>query len=395
MAEPSQLAAPVTALFAAVDTRDRDLVGAALADDVRLEVPSLGYSCAGRSEVLNALGTVLIAFPDFRYQVRSRYLAPGHVIDEAVLEGTHSGPLLGAPANGRAGTVPARLMVAHDGRTVTAVTVWADGGALRELVDLPETLPGRAHPLVSQLRATLPVAESRVILAQDRDTSAACREAPAPTPATPPRPRITAPRTGDLKLPVPRRIRRLQGAALALVMLGAITGLVAWMVSGTVRSQADQRPAAVPTATPTPRPTAARTGAGAIGSVPLTFNARRNEYEFSSDLLFDTDSAQLTPQARQALEAVVTRTTAEHRWGTITVTGYTDSRGPAGYNLRLSQDRADAVAAALRQDLAGSGTKVRVVSVGKGESDPATTGTSADALKANRRVTVQVPRPSS
>jgi outer membrane protein OmpA-like peptidoglycan-associated protein len=394
----SRLAAPVTAFLAALEARDRDLVASTLADGVRLDAPPLGFCYTGRAEVLDAIGAVMVAFPDFRYRVRSRYVASDQVTDEALLEGTRLGPLPGSPPNGAAGTVPARVMMAHDGRVVTAVTLWVDGGALGELIELPERLPASSSSLVNQLRAALPAAQGRVIVAQERDLSAVEQEAPAPQPPMSPSPHARMSTLGtDLKVPVPRKVRRLQAAVLAALMTGISTALVTWMVSGTVRSAADRtRPRASTGPTtpgaPTPEPAGVE---GPDAPVPLRFNPSRNEFEFSSDaLFFDTGSFELTPQAQEALDKVVTRIRGERRYGRITVTGFTDQRGAEKYNLRLSRHRAEAVAEALRRALGNPTDRVTVVAMGRGEADLIVTkGKTSAELAPNRRVTIQVPEP--
>jgi outer membrane protein OmpA-like peptidoglycan-associated protein/predicted ester cyclase len=394
----SRLAAPVTAFLAALAARDRDRVASTLADRVRLEAPPLGFSCTGRAEVLDTLGAVLVAFPDFSYRVRSRYVASDQVTDEALLEGTRLGPLPGSPPNGAAGTVPARVMMAHDGRVVTAVTLWVDGGALGELTELPDRLPVSSSSRVSQLRAALPAAQGRVIVAQERDLSAVEQVAPAPQSPVLPSPRTRVSTSGaDLKVPVPRKVRRLQAAVLVTLMAGVSTTLVTWMVSGTVRSTADRMHPRASTGpatpgTPTPEPAVVE---GPDAPVPLRFNPSRNEFEFSSDaLFFDTGSFELTPQAQQALDKVVTRIRGERRYGRITVTGFTDQRGAEKYNLRLSRHRAEAVAEALRRALGNPTDRVAVVAMGRGEADPIVTkGKTSAELAPNRRVTIQVPEP--
>ena len=67
--------------------------------------------------------------------------------------------------------------------------------------------------------------------------------------------------------------------------------------------------------------------------------------------------------------------------------GHTDERGDASYNMRLSQERAKAVA----NYLASNGIKAKIVTQGKGKSEPIalsnTTGLSReDIWSLNRRV---------
>ena len=99
---------------------------------------------------------------------------------------------------------------------------------------------------------------------------------------------------------------------------------------------------------------------------------------------FDFDSARVKPESQQALanlaQALQSRELAESKFA---VEGHTDARGRADYNLKLSQQRADAV----RAFLAHNGVaEPRLAAIGKGSSEPANT---ADPLAAeNRRVRI-------
>ena len=99
---------------------------------------------------------------------------------------------------------------------------------------------------------------------------------------------------------------------------------------------------------------------------------------------FDFDSARVKPESQQALanlaQALQSRELAESKFA---VEGHTDARGRADYNLKLSQQRADAV----RAFLAHHGVaEPRLAAIGKGSSELANT---ADPLAAeNRRVRI-------
>lgn len=64
--------------------------------------------------------------------------------------------------------------------------------------------------------------------------------------------------------------------------------------------------------------------------------------ELAADILFDFDKAVLLPKARATLKqaADVIRDKAK---GTVRIAGYTDAKGDATYNQKLSERRADAV----------------------------------------------------
>ena len=80
---------------------------------------------------------------------------------------------------------------------------------------------------------------------------------------------------------------------------------------------------------------------------------------------------------------------AEGRRGTITVNGFTDSDGPQDHNLALSRERADAVAAVLRNGLDGRG--IVVVAQGYGETRFKADNATEAGKALNRRVEITVP----
>ncbi|PRY00712.1 OmpA family protein [Allonocardiopsis opalescens] len=110
----------------------------------------------------------------------------------------------------------------------------------------------------------------------------------------------------------------------------------------------------------------------------------------SADALFDTDSAELLPEAVESIDAVVAANDGLlDRRGTVEVTGHTDSRGDDGYNEGLSQRRAEAV----RRHLAAEGF-TRVRAEGRGDSAPVCDDMSAGAFdeecgRLNRRVEIE------
>lgn len=86
----------------------------------------------------------------------------------------------------------------------------------------------------------------------------------------------------------------------------------------------------------------------------------------SSDVLFEFNSATLTEAARKRIAGLAPR--LRDAQGTVQVSGHSDSIGAPGYNLRLSEQRARAVKAALEAALGG--TSVKIEAKGYGETRP-------------------------
>ena len=102
-------------------------------------------------------------------------------------------------------------------------------------------------------------------------------------------------------------------------------------------------------------------------------------------VLFDSDSAELSSEARKVLTGVAADIAARGT-GRVEITGHTDSDGSDSDNLRLSRRRAEAVLAALRP---AAGTGVTFRSSGRGEAEPVASNATAAGKPANRRVTVR------
>ncbi|MER6121386.1 OmpA family protein [Streptomyces sp. NPDC001795] len=105
-----------------------------------------------------------------------------------------------------------------------------------------------------------------------------------------------------------------------------------------------------------------------------------------SSALFARDSSALSPRAEAALHQIsrqATRRPDAH----LTVDGYTDSDGSAEHGIRLSVERADAVAGWL----IGHGVNAsRITTHGWGEANPVVPNTSEENKAINRRVTITI-----
>lgn len=101
---------------------------------------------------------------------------------------------------------------------------------------------------------------------------------------------------------------------------------------------------------------------------------------------FASADARLAPGMRTLL-ATVAPVLKEFDKTLITVHGYTDSTGAAGYNQKLSQRRAWAVARYL---LHAGVSGERILVVGHGDSDPVASNATAKGRARNRRVEIEL-----
>ena len=125
---------------------------------------------------------------------------------------------------------------------------------------------------------------------------------------------------------------------------------------------------------------------------------RRQNVEVSDDgvtkekislILFPFDVAEPGERNERIMqEYVYPRITAGSR---VTVNGYTDAIGSEEYNLKLSQERADAVRAVLLARMGEEATE-RVVAIGHGETDPVFSNEVQEGRFYNRTVSLVIER---
>jgi len=115
--------------------------------------------------------------------------------------------------------------------------------------------------------------------------------------------------------------------------------------------------------------------------------ARGMVITLSGQVLFVTGKAELLPAAQDQLTVVATALQDQGEIRPIVVEGYTDSVGSESNNMKLSQDRANAV----RSFLVSKGLPSdKLTAVGKGKSSPVASNDTADGRANNRRVEIVV-----
>jgi outer membrane protein OmpA-like peptidoglycan-associated protein len=434
---PVAIPAPVAELVEAWNVRSAERFAAALASDAQVSVPPLHLELRGRDEVWDGVARLFGAFGALRYTSRHRYLTPDAVTDEVLLEGLQTREFLGAPPPGRPGAVAARVMMRHDGRQITALTVWPDVGALRELsagmarrIDLRSADP--AAPVVAALRATIPATESKLSVGQERQAGdVLLPEDAALLPGAPPLPEAGPHRSGTKgrskgtskdgskgkdgkgkdkdapKAPLSRAARRRRAVGASVLMLGLAGALGAYVVQGVNGTKAPAGSAAAsaqPTTSQTARssrgagsssaPSVSRSASPSASSTSAakpTFDPATNTYTFKNTVLFELNSSALRPEAQEALRDIVAVLKAQKRYGTVVVTGYTDSTGTSAINMRLSLRRASSVKDFLTPLLPAEHFTVQAY--GKGASNYVASNSTEAGREKNRRVRILVPRP--
>ncbi|TDJ63765.1 MAG: OmpA family protein, partial [Proteobacteria bacterium] len=101
---------------------------------------------------------------------------------------------------------------------------------------------------------------------------------------------------------------------------------------------------------------------------------------------FDTAKATIKPESETILNGAVT-VLSDNASVHVRVEGHTDSRGSDAFNLKLSQDRAEAVVAYL---VANGIDGDRLSAVGYGESAPVAPNDTPENMYKNRRVDMVV-----
>ncbi len=112
---------------------------------------------------------------------------------------------------------------------------------------------------------------------------------------------------------------------------------------------------------------------------------------FPNDVLFDVDSAALHSGSYRRLD-MLADSILRHPDTEVIVRGHTDSSGTRDENLRLSEDRADAVRRYLIAQ--GGVPSSRVTAIGFGDAMPLASNETAAGRQQNRRVEIEI-RPSA
>ena len=109
---------------------------------------------------------------------------------------------------------------------------------------------------------------------------------------------------------------------------------------------------------------------------------------FPEAALFDFDKAELKPEGKKQIKAYREKAKAQlSRADKIKISGHTDNKGTADYNMKLSQQRAEAVSDYLKSIGVDPG-KMEVI--GEGMSRPMADNRTKEGRAKNRRVEIEI-----
>lgn len=119
-------------------------------------------------------------------------------------------------------------------------------------------------------------------------------------------------------------------------------------------------------------------------------------YALQSEVLFQRDSAVLSPRATSRIQAIATDIAARHVTSPIRVFGFTDNLGSSEHGTVLSKQRAQAVYQVLATELGSAGDASHTFQVrGYGEDYPIADNSSESGRSQNRRVEITFTPPAA
>ncbi len=102
---------------------------------------------------------------------------------------------------------------------------------------------------------------------------------------------------------------------------------------------------------------------------------------------FPADSSKLSPEAQERLTAFANKLKDDNRNVYLEIQGHTDARGPDSYNMRLGEERAEAVRLFMNQH----GVPLnRMATISYGKADPVADNKTRTGRSQNRRVVMVV-----
>lgn len=122
---------------------------------------------------------------------------------------------------------------------------------------------------------------------------------------------------------------------------------------------------------------------GCPDEAPARVVVGKRKIKITDKIFFEYNRATIQPLSFELLDEIAMVIMDNPELTSIRIEGHTDSDGPDGYNMKLSQRRAEAVVAHL---VGGGVSAERLEAVGYGETEPIDTNKTPEGKAANRRV---------
>jgi outer membrane protein OmpA-like peptidoglycan-associated protein len=131
-----------------------------------------------------------------------------------------------------------------------------------------------------------------------------------------------------------------------------------------------------------------------INTVETRLNSLNDNYTASDTqaVMFKLNSATLSDEGKSTLDRIASDVSSQRTGYMIELQGFTDNTGPEGYNINLSQRRAENV---LRYLVTKNVPLFRISIVGLGEANPVADNKTRTGRDQNRRVEVKVLKATS
>jgi outer membrane protein OmpA-like peptidoglycan-associated protein len=384
---PDPPADPLAELRAALEQGDPSAFAGHFAADgwVRVPRPAGDLVLQGPDEITRAGHELRSRLGGLSWTPSQRFLSAGQVVEQAQVR---AWPTTDPQTDEIRVSMRAVIALTPAGG-IGSLTLWIDWAALDDPLGVRSPL-GAASALVAHARAQ----DGRglqVIQSGPPTDALPLIAGPEPEPS-----RSVRPPAGVLWW------RQHRGTLAGSVMAVLAALVLGWVVQTVLRSPARTQ---LSSASIEPAPERAGIATGAPAPRPKVPVITRElpstrptvqagpQYKFRSDLLFRTNSKDLSATARRLLEDVAAQARARGVTGTIQINGYTDDVGTDRHNRILSRQRATAVAEALQEYLTGStGSQVNLLPQGFGETHPFRSNATAAGRSQNRRVVVVLPK---
>jgi steroid delta-isomerase-like uncharacterized protein len=128
--------------LAAWNSHDVEKIPSFFTDDCVYEDVAIGAVNRGKEEVKAFASATFAAFPDFKIQRTSSFVAGGWRASEWIMSGTQTGDLLGIPATGKSFSIRgASIIELHEGKIRRNSDYWNMASFLQQVGLMPAAPP--------------------------------------------------------------------------------------------------------------------------------------------------------------------------------------------------------------------------------------------------------------